>query len=376
MEPEDVPGYHWPADRRAPDPERRAAVEEWTAALAERGWVAPHWPRELGGAGLTVLEQVVLSEELARARVPVVGGIGVSMLGPTLIAHGSEAQQREHLPKILSGEVAWAQGFSEPAAGSDLAALSTTAALEGDEYVVRGQKIWTSVAQHADWLCLLVRTDSAERRHRGLSFLLVDASTPGVTVRPIEDLTGSHPINEIFLDDARVPVANRVGEDGRGWYVAMSMLDFERSGIVAAVAISELLGDLVRCIRSAVEAPRGGVRPDAWPAQRAAIADRHVEAAVLYELARRTVSMQAAGELPNHEASVNQLVRAELHQRVALTATHAFGLYANLWRSERWPAIASFTREYARSTAQTVMSGTPEIQRNLIATRGLGLPRA
>lgn len=371
MEPEDIPGYHWPADRRDPDPARRAAARAWTETLGRAGWAAPHWPRAHGGGGLGPWEQVALQEECMRAGVPLVGGIGLSMLGPTVIRHGRPEQLARHLPAILDGSVAWAQGFSEPGAGSDLAAVATVAERDGDDYIVRGQKVWISAAQYADWLCLLVRTDPAAARHRGLSFLLLPADAPGVTIRPIEDMSGAHPFNEVFLDGVRVPAAQRVGEEHGGWAVAMTMLDVERSGVLGVERLGLLLRDLLAT--AAAHRPRG--------AARAQVADRAVEVAVARQLALRTVSNEAAGTPLSHEASVNQLVRAELHQRLARTAMAVAGLWGNLWcappsaTDARGATAAAAAQEYVRAVAQTVMSGTPEIQRTVIATRGLGLPR-
>ncbi len=369
LEPEDVFGYNWVADRCSEDPARREGAMAWAAALAERGWVAPHWPKEYGGAGLTVAEEHILSEEMARARVPQVNGIGVNLLGPTLIAHGSEEQRKQHLPKILSGEVAWAQGFSEPGAGSDLAALQTSAVREGDEYVVNGQKIWTTHAQYADWLFILARTDPDAPKHRGISMLLLDAKTPGITITPIEDMRGDEPFNELFFDDVRVPVANRVGEENRGWYVAMATLDFERSGIGATVKYRRALEDLVAWVRC------GGPKEKLRDSVRHEIAQRFIEVEVLNALALRTVSMQEAGQVPNVEASVNQLFSAELHQRIASTGMKAIGTWGNDWEHDGAPMDGFLAHKYLEAVPYTVLSGTAEIQRNVIATRGLGLPR-
>jgi alkylation response protein AidB-like acyl-CoA dehydrogenase len=372
LEPEDLFGYNWPADRRTEDAARRSATARWTAALAERGWAAPHWPPEYGGAGLSVMEHHVLQEEMAQAGVPLVGGIGVSMLGPTLIAHGSEEQCRTHLPRIVAGDVAWAQGFSEPAAGSDLASLAMRAVREGDEFVVSGQKIWTSHAQFADWICLLVRTDPEQPRHRGLTYLLVDLNTPGITVRRILDMADGHPFCEVFVEEARVPVANLVGEESRGWYVAMAMLDFERAGAGAAVIQRRLLEELVAEVR----ARRGSAGLAARPALRAQLADRAVELAVREALTLRTVTMHAAGLVPQNEASANQLFGAELQQRLARTAIATWGLHGPLVDGARAIRNGRYAREYLWAAPQTVISGTSEIQRQIIATRGLGLPRS
>ena len=374
VEPEDIPGYNWPADRRSEDPERRDAAVAWAAALAERGWVAPHWPEQYGGAGLGVLEQFIFNEEMADARVPMVGGIGVSLVGPTLIAFGTDEQKQEHLPKILSGEIAWAQGFSEPAAGSDLAALQMRAELKGDDYVLNGQKIWTSGAQYSDWMCAIVRTDpEAETKHRGITFLVFDTRAKGISVRPIVDMTDQEPFNETFFEDVRVPVKNRIGDENRGWYVAMAMLDFERSGIGGAIGYRKALGDLIEYVRG--HEGSGTVRKDWQVATRLEMADRYIETDILKNFALRTASIQAREEIPNYEASVNKLFGSEVHQALARTGTKTLGLYGGIWSRADAPMEAFFQRDYVGSTSHTVFSGSSEIQRNVIATRGLGLPR-
>ncbi|MGH3326671.1 MAG: acyl-CoA dehydrogenase family protein [Streptomycetales bacterium] len=374
LEPEDVWGYNWPADRVADDPARREGAREWAAVLAERGWIAPHWPTGYGGAGLSAMGEFILQEEMMRARVPTVDGIGAFLLGPTLLEHGTEQQRAEHLPAIARGEVTWAQGFSEPGAGSDLAALRTRAVRDGDDYVVNGQKVWTSLGQYADWLFVLVRTDPEARKHRGITFLLVDATTPGITVRPIEDIRGDAPFCEIFFEDVRVPVANRVGEENRGWYVAMTALSYERAGIGATIKFEQALSELVGYLRS--EQGRGFLREDWETSVRHEIARRYTEVRVLYNLARYTVSKQAAGEVPGYEASVNQLFSAELHQRLARTGAKAFGQFGHLWQRRDAPLDAAFTHLRLDSVAATFLGGASEIQRNVIATRGLNLPRS
>ena len=365
LEPEDVLGYNWPVDRVCDDLERRDGARQWAAALAERGWIAPHWPREYGGAGLSAMEEFILQEEMMRARVPTVNGIGAFLLGPTLLEHGTDEQRAEHLPPIARGERTWAQGFSEPGAGSDLAALRTRAVRDGDEYVVDGQKVWTSLGQYADWLFVLVRTDP-EARHRGITFLLVDAASPGVTIRPITDIRGATPFCEIFFEGVRVPVANRVGEENRGWYVAMTALGFERAGIGATIKYEQALAELVAYLDS--PEGRSFLREDT--ALRREIARRHAEIRVLYNLALSTVSRRG------YEASVSQLFGAELHQRLARTGAAVFGRYARLWERRDAPLNAAFTHMMMDSVAATFLGGTSEIQRNLIATRGLELPRS
>ncbi|MGH3341724.1 MAG: acyl-CoA dehydrogenase family protein [Carbonactinosporaceae bacterium] len=374
LEPEDVWGYNWPVDRVTDDQERREGAREWAAALAERGWIAPHWPTRYGGAGLSAMGEFILQEEMMRARVPTVNGIGAFLLGPTLLEHGTDEQRARHLPGIARGEVTWAQGFSEPGAGSDLASLRTRAVRDGDDYVVDGQKVWTSLGQYADWLFVLARTDPEARKHRGITFLLVDATTPGVTVRPIEDIRGDTPFCEIFFEGVRVPVANRVGEENRGWYVAMTALSFERAGIGATIKFEQAVSELTGYLRS--EEGRGFLREGWETSVRQEIARRYTEVRVLYNLARYTVSKQAAGEVPGYEASVNQLFSAELHQRLARTGAKAFGQFGHLWQREEAPLQAAFTHLCRDAVAATFLGGASEIQRNVIATRGLDLPRS
>ncbi|GAB3432408.1 acyl-CoA dehydrogenase family protein [Actinophytocola sediminis] len=373
LEPEDVWGYNWPADRVSDDPARRTGALSWARALAERGWITPHWPTEYGGAGLSASLEFVLQEEMMRARVPTVNGIGAFLLGPTVLDAGTDEQRAEHLPPIASGERTWAQGFSEPESGSDLASVRTRAVRDGDHYVVTGQKVWTSLGQYADWLFVLVRTDPDTPRHKGLTFLLVDTRTEGVTVRPITDIRGDVPFAEVFFNDARVPVANRVGEENRGWYVAMTALSFERAGIGATVKFEHALSSLVKYVNS--DQARPYLRQDT-AGLRHEIARRYAEMRVLYNLARYTVSKQAAGGVPGYEASVNQLFGAELAGRIARTGAQAFGAFAELWQRTDAPLGAAFTHLRLDSVAATFLGGTTEIQRNVIATRGLGLPRS
>src|SRR5712692_7371776 len=214
-------------------------ARRFNTALAQRGWIAPAWPREYGGLGASIYEQMVFNEEFGYYGAPDTGtrGFGVGMIGPTLIIHGSEQQKREHLPRITSGEAIWCQGYSEPGSGSDLASLQTRAVLDGDDFVVNGQKIWTSGGHRANWMFMLARTDPDAPKHRGISFFLLDVkNTPGVTVRPLINMHNRHHFNEVFFEDVRIPAKNLVGEENRGWYVGMTLLDFERSGIGTTAA--------------------------------------------------------------------------------------------------------------------------------------------
>ncbi|MDP6607071.1 MAG: acyl-CoA dehydrogenase family protein [Dehalococcoidia bacterium] len=363
----------WQADRKSDDEERRGVALTWADALAERGWIAPHWPKEYGGAGLSVIEQFIYNQEMSESGAPAVGGMGVSLLGPTLIVHGNEEQKKEHLSKVLSGEVAWAQGYSEPGAGSDLAGLQTRAERDGDDYIVNGQKTWTSGAQYADWLFALVRTDPDAPKHRGISFLMMDISTPGITVNPLTDMGWNEPFNETFFEDVRVPAQNLVGEENRGWYIGMTLLDFERSGIGGAIEYRRSLERLTDYMEQ--DDGSGTIRNDWQRASRLEIADLHIGIEILFNFAFRIVSMQNAGDIPNYEASMNKLYGSELHQQLARGGTKALGLYGQLWERDVAPMNAGFVRDYIGSIPHTIFSGSSEIQRNVIATRGLGLPR-
>lgn len=357
----------WENDRKSADPAAKQAAIAWHAALAERGWVAPHWPKEYGGGGMSPMEQSILNQEFANAGAPAVGGSGVGMLGPTLILHGNEDQRKKYLPPILAGEATWAQGYSEPGAGSDLASLQTRAVRDGDEFVVNGQKIWTSAAHTADAIFALVRTDPQAPKHRGISFLLIDdIKSPGISIRPLVDMNGRHYFNEVFFEDVRVPAANLVGEENRGWYVAMTLLDFERSNIGGAIGARRTLRRMLDVVQADPVLRR---RLDA-STLRHEIAQRFIEAEIMYQFSLRIISMQNKGQLPNDEASMAKLYNSELSQRVAQTCMQVMGLRGQLTEGEETPA-----RMYLGMVPATIRGGTSEVQRNVIATRGLGLPR-
>jgi len=364
----------WQADRRSDDPAIVATAKSWSDALASKGWIAPHWPKEYGGANLSPMEQFIYNMEMAKSGAPRVGGSGVGMLGPTLIVHGTEEQKAEHLSGILSGEVVWAQGYSEPGAGSDLASLQTRAIRDGDEYVVNGQKIWTSGAHHADWLFMLARTDPDAPKHRGISFLLTPKNAPGISVRPLINMAWSHGFNETFFEDVHVPASNRVGDENRGWYVGMTLLDYERSNITGAVSARKDIDDLIGYANGE---GKSRSRLDSFNSLRLDVADRFIESEVMYNFSFRIISMQSRGLIPNYEASTSKLYNSELVQRLANTGVKVFGLYSNVWdKKDKYSAVGSkFTQRYVSSVSATIAAGSSEIQRNIIATRGLGLPR-
>jgi alkylation response protein AidB-like acyl-CoA dehydrogenase len=366
-----------------------AAVERykaWMKKLATKGWIAPAWPQEYGGAGMSVMQQFVFNEEMAKARVPRPGGIGVGFAGPTIIVYGSEQQKQEHLPGILSGEDVWCQGFSEPGSGSDLASLQTSAVKDGDDYVVNGQKIWTSGAQFAQRMILLARTDPAAPKHKGISYFLLDMKSPGVTVRPLVNMANTPGFSEVFFDNVRVPAKDLLGEENRGWYVATTTLDFERSSIGSSIAGGQAVEDLIRFAKErgarSNEPNRNGTRSRA--SVRTELAERSIEAETARLLSYRVISMQHRGLVPNHEASAVKLYAAELSQRVALTGIKLAGLYGQLDRDSKRPESATnryapnkgrLMRSYLNAVSATIAGGTGEVNRNIIAGRGLGLPR-
>ena len=342
---------------------RIGAIKEWREKVAKKGWIAPAWPKKYGGADMTVIEQFVMNEEFAESGVPGnLGGFGVMMIGPTLIEHGSEEQKEEHLTKILKGDVIWCQGYSEPGAGSDLAALQTRAIRDGDDYVINGQKIWTTGAQFSDWMYMLVRTDPDAPKHRGITYLLVDMHSPGVTVRPLTTLAGTQTFNEVFFEDVRVPVKNRVGEENRGWYVGTTTLDFERSSIGSAIGVRKQLESLIRQAKDGKEASFSrnvSVKRE--------FTDRWIECEVAKMLSYRVISMQAANLIPNHEASMCKLFSSELGQKIANLSMHLYGMHGNIRNRA--------SMGYMQAVSSTIAGGTSEVQRGIMATRGLGLPR-
>ena len=367
-------GLAGPYDEEGNDPEREALVKTWRTQLGRQGWIAPHWPAEYGGAGMTPGEQFIFNEEMAEARAPQVGGMGVQMIGPTLIMYGTEEQKREHLPKITSGEVHWAQGYSEPGSGSDLASLQTRAVRDGDDYVLNGQKIWSSGAHRADWMFMLARTDPDAPKHRGISMLLVDMKSPGISIQPLIDMAGRHVFNQEFFDNVRVPVKNRVGEENRGWYVGATLLDFERSNIASSIGLRHQVNDLIAFASEAAKSGSTPVRLN--DTIKAELAERAIETDVCRLISYRIISMQKRGQVPNYEASVNKNFRSEAGQRLALTGMKVLGMYGNVYGDGPLaPLKGRLSRQYLASVASTIAAGTSEINRNVIATRGLGLPR-
>ncbi len=360
-----------------PGPSRPTSQENWEEQmgfiqkLAKQKWVAPAWPVEYGGLAWSHIKQMIFSEELSYAGAPDGGRVfNVGMIGPTLIVHGSPEQKKQHLPRITSGDVVWCQGYSEPGAGSDLASLQTRAVRDGDDYVVNGQKIWTTGAHHAQWCFLLVRTDPDAPKHKGISFLLVDMDTPGISVRPIVNLAGFHEFNEVFFEDVRVPVSNRVGEENNGWYVAMTLLDFERSNVASIAANQRTLELLSGYLRD--HNVGNGYRD----ILRHRIADLWIANEVGRLLSYRTAWMQETGKMANYEASVIKVLATELAQQITNFGVNLIGPRGALDPESKHSAFSGiFEKAHLSNVSPTIYSGSSEIQRNIIATRGLGLPR-
>jgi alkylation response protein AidB-like acyl-CoA dehydrogenase len=352
------------------------ASQGWFKKLAERGWVVPAWPKEYGGAGMTVMQQFIFNEEMAlnRAPRPMHLIIAAGMAGPTIIVHGSDYQKETFLPGIARGEDIWCQLYSEPGAGSDLASLQTRATRDGDDYVLNGTKIWTTMAHIAKYAICLARTDPDAPKHRGISYFIVDMKTPGITISPLVNMGGTHEFNQVFLDNVRVPKENLVGEENRGWYVGVTTLDFERSSIGSSIGARQNVEGLIQYAKENREGHTSTLARN--PLVRYELADRLIETQVATMLSYRVISLQNRGQVPNHEASLLKLYTTEMNQRIARTGMKLIGLYGTMGRGEdKAPRKGGFAGTYIRSIANTIEGGTSEIQRNVIAQRGLGLPR-
>ncbi len=351
---------------------RRAALEHakaWQRAMYEAGLVGIAWPRQYGGQDASVTQQVILNEELARAGAPaLINTVGLNILGPALIVYGSEDQKRRFLPKILTAEEIWCQGFSEPNAGSDLAALRTRAVEDGDYFVVNGQKVWSSLGPIADWCFLLARTDPAAPKQEGISYLLMDMKSPGVAVVPIRQITGRSHFSELFLDNVRIPKANLVGKLNQGWEIAKATLAFERSGLAGVVELEQNMSRLQK-----LAALTGRLRD---PIVRQRLAQLMIEKEALKYTGYRALTEQLRGQPPGPASAIGKLAASELRQRLMDAAMEIQGPYAVLGRGNaqaldrgRWQGL------YLDARAYTIGGGTSEVMRNLIAERALGLPR-
>jgi acyl-CoA dehydrogenase len=348
----------------------------WQAVLYEKGWLVPDWPVEWGGTGWSVMQRYIFSAECARAEAPMLYPSGILMCGPALIAYGTAEQKDHYLPRILNGEHFWCQGYSEPGSGSDLASLRTQAVADGDDYVINGTKIWTTFAHHANQMFCLVRTDNATKPQAGISFLLIDMATPGITVEPIITMAGDHELNQVFFDDVRVPKTNRVGAENDGWTVAKYLLEFERQFMPA----SELRRafDRVRRLSSDTDAGADG----GGFTQRLARLDIAVETVQMGEL--RLLATLGTGGRPGAAASTLTIQKAELKQQINALGVEALGLYGAVHQPEalspasNQPPVgpadgAAMTPTHLNERMLTIAGGSAEIQRNIVAKAVLGL---
>jgi alkylation response protein AidB-like acyl-CoA dehydrogenase len=316
---------------------------------------------------------VIYNEEMTYARAPTQLGVGPDRVGPTILLYGTDEQRAQLIPGIANADDVWCQGFSEPGAGSDLASLQTRADADGDNFVINGSKIWTSLAHKADWCILLARTDQEAPKHKGISYFLLDMKTPGVQVRPLFDLTNRHTFNEVFFEDVRIPRTSLVGELNRGWYVAAATLDFERSGINRVVMGYRTLEELT-AYASATRI--NGHRLGSERSVRNKLSELAIEFTAGRMLAYRVASMQARGQIPNTEASMSKMYGSELQQRLAGAGMQILGMAGQLEPGSHWaPLSGRLEQFYLFASALTVAAGTTEIQKGSIAGRGLGLPR-
>jgi len=355
-------------------------LTKWHKALYARGWVAPSWPKEFGGTGWSTTEKQIFAEELALAGAPVLMPFGLDMVGPVIFSLGNEAQKKQHLPGILNGDVWWCQGYSEPGAGSDLASLKTKAVRDGDDYVVNGQKIWTSFAHMADWMFCLVRTDDKSKPQDGITFLLIDMKSPGIQVRPLVSIDELHHLNEVFFTDVRVPVTNRIGEEGKGWSYAKFLLTHERTTI-AGVPEMKFNMNILRNIAKSERAGDGTCLWDDYDF-------REKFAAIEVELSALEITnfrvLAESHESTGARSSILKVIGTELQQRLHTLGVEAIGYYTQPSQREGLERNSNTAQvgpdyvntvfvSYALGRAASIYGGSNEIQRNVLAKAELGL---
>jgi alkylation response protein AidB-like acyl-CoA dehydrogenase len=351
-------------------------LRNWQRTLYKAGYVGMDWPIEYGGRGASLVEQVMFYEEMSRAQAPQpLNRSGLSMLGPTLMKHGTAAQKGRHLDRILTAEEIWCQGFSEPNAGSDLANLQTRAVLDGDWYVLNGQKVWTSMAHVSDWGFFLVRTDPAAAKHKGITFLLLDMRSPGVTIRPLRQITGEAEFNEVFLENVRVPASNVVGKVNEGWGVAITTLSYERDVLTMIRHIS-LRTALERLIALAKRTKRNGHPAAAEPVIRQKLAGLMVAERCLQLNGYRSLTKILKGGAPGPEGSTSKLFWSQVDQDLAEIATEVIGPYSQIAAPSPWAVDEGQWEFYCcLARGSGIRAGTTEILRNILGERVLGLPK-
>jgi alkylation response protein AidB-like acyl-CoA dehydrogenase len=350
-----------------------ADAKRWLEVMAERGWTAPTWPKEYGGGGLSKGEAKVLAEEMGKLRLrPPLIGFGLSMIGPLLLQEGSDELRREHIPPIVRGEIRWCQGYSEPGSGSDLASLQTKAVREGDVFIVNGQKVWTSYGDKSDWMFILVRTDFEAKKQEGITFLLMDMTSPGVSVRPILLISGSSPFTETFVSDVRVPVRNVVGKINNGWAMAKALLGHERTMIADAFKERDDTKRLMNLAREHVGEESGRI---ADSLVRDAITRVAMDQACLDLTLERSRDNMKAGHKPGPETSIFKYYGTELNMRRRELMVSILGPQGLGWEGPGYDeGELKITRDWLRSRGNSIEGGTSEIQLNIIAKRVLGLP--
>lgn len=336
--------------------------------LGEKGWLSMFWPEECGGQSCSHIDYLIFLEEIARRGSPGYNAVGAKMLAPTLIDYGNEEQKQRHLKPIARGEEFWCQGFSEPGAGSDLASLQTKAIKDGNHFIINGQKTWSTFADYSDWCCLLARSDPYSKRHKGLSFFLVDLSTPGVTVRSIKNILGEPDFSEIFFEDVRVPKGNMVGRENEGWQVVQAFLSYERASIAPVAVVQTLIDGLANYIKATPERE--------WTNSRQTLAQLAIEAEVGRLICYRVAWLQDKGMPTSQDTAMSRLYSTKLLKRAATAAMKLLGLYGQLDQREGIAPLRGWIEHlYLACIGATIAAGTSEIQKNIIALAGLGLPR-
>ena len=355
-------------------------ILKWHRILYKKGWVVPHWPVEYGGTGWTITQRYIWNEENARAETTPLLPFGLSMVGPVIYTFGNEEQKKRFLPGILSGDDWWCQGYSEPGSGSDLASLRTKAVREGDHYIVNGSKTWTTLAQHADWMFCLVRTDPAAKQQEGISFLLIDMKTPGITVRPIVTMDGSHEVNEVFLEDVKVPAENLIGEENKGWTYAKFLLGNERSGIAGVARSKKAIEHLKKIATAELVDGTPLMKTDEFSRK---VAEVEIDLSALEVTELRTLAAESKGRGPGPEASILKIKGTEIQQRITELAVEAVGNYA-LVQAPRLEVTGNefvpgpegsqgVAQDYFNMRKTSIYGGSNEIQHNIIAKMVLGL---
>ncbi len=366
------PGGYGSNDMRYGD--RPEVYDKYLKQLVEKGWMTISWPEAYGGRNYTYLEQAIFDERSSYYRAPIADVVGAGMVGPTILRVGTDAQKKQWVPRIASGEVTMWLGYSEPNAGSDLAGIQTTAVRDGDQYIINGQKVWSSGAHFADYAWMIARTDPGARRHQGISFFIVDTATPGITVRPLPNLLGAPHFNEVFFDNVRVPAGNLIGKENEGFYYLMTALDFERMVVVGMGGFRRVFEELVAYVKAA---DRDGEPLSAQPAVRRTLAEIATQIEIGYLLFWRTAEALDKGLSPTVSSSALKLASTELSRSLAEAAMDILGPYGLLVdETDLAPFRGMAPRGYLDCISATIGAGTSEIQRNIIAQRGLGLPRS